>query len=377
MTELMSDTDIIQRVLDHASAGTTDLGDDVWREPAEHYRCEKHLAQEIELFKRLPMLYCLSAALPEAGNYLARDFLGIPILAVRGRDGEVRAFYNSCRHRGMMLAEGAGKTATFVCPYHAWAYDLDGSLRKVNGEEGFPDVSPADHSLVPVTVQERAGLVFITLEEPIGPGALDGLPEIITPDQQVFEHTTFNDDANWKVLLETAMEGYHIKGLHGETFYPYGFDNLNLVETTGPNSRITFPFRRIEKLRDMPKEEWEALGRLTYVNQIFPNARVSILSNHYQIVIHEPVSPGVSRWIVWRLTMPGANLNEEELERAKRDASFVKDTGVLEDRWAARSIQNGLAGKGNTHFTFGRFEKAVVHFHQNWHAHLEKLGADR
>ena len=319
------------------------------------------------------MVYCPSAALAENGSYVARTLAGAPLLAVRGDDGVVRTFHNACRHRGMMLAEGSGKTHTFICGYHAWAYGLDGSLKNVAGMDGFPDLDMASHGLVPVHTEERGGLVFVTQKEPISAGALEHLPDLIAPGQEVFEYTSFTDDANWKLLLETSMEGYHIKALHNKSFYPYGFDNLNVVETAGLNSRIVFPFRRIEKLRQIPKEKWRAQGMLTYVNQLFPNTRLATLSNHYLLVILEPVTPSQSRWVIYRLRPPSADGTAEDLEKSKRDAAFVKDSGVVEDRAAACSIQAGMAGESNTHFTFGRFEKPAVHFHQNLRAHLDEL----
>ncbi len=373
MTALMSDTDVIQRVLDHASARTTDLGDVVWREPVEHYRSQERFELEMELFKRLPMVFCPSAALAENGAYVARTLAGAPLLAVRGNDGVVRTFHNACRHRGMMLAEGSGKAHSFICGYHAWAYGLDGGLLNIAGRDNFGEFDMASHGLVQVHTEERGGLVFVTQKEPISPGALEALPDLIEPGQEVFEYSSFVDDANWKLLLETSMEGYHIKALHNKSFYPYGFDNLNIVETFGMNSRLVFPFRRIEKLRDIPKDQWRARGMLTYVNQLFPNTRLAVLSNHYLLVILEPVSASQSRWVIYRLRPPSADASAEELEKSKRDAAFVKDTGVIEDRAAACSIQAGLAGEGNSHFTFGHYEKSAVHHHQHLRAHLDKL----
>ena len=95
--------------------------------------------------------------------------------------------------------------------------------------------------------------------------------------------------------------GYHIAALHRTTFYPYGFDNLNVVETYGTNSRIVFPFRRIEKLREIPKQKWRANGMLTYVHQLFPSTRLAALSNHYLLVILELISPTESLWVIYRL----------------------------------------------------------------------------
>jgi phenylpropionate dioxygenase-like ring-hydroxylating dioxygenase large terminal subunit len=373
MVKLLSDQEVIQKVLDQIDNKTTDLGDEVWREPVVNYRSEQRFAKELELFKRLPMVFCPSAMVREKGSYIARNVAGVPLLAIRGQDIIVRVFHYSCRHRGMMLAEGTGTAPKFICPYHAWAYDLDGELLNIAGREGFPDIELKSHGLVKVKTEEKGGLVFITQKEPLSLGALDELPDLIAPDQKVFDYSTFTDNANWKILLETAMEGYHIRALHNKTFYPYGFDNLNIVETIGMNSRIVFPFRRIEKLRKIDKKNWCADGMLTYVTQVYPNARLSILSSHYQLVIMEPISVEATQWHVYRLTPPGSSSSKHDLEKSKKDASFVKDTGVEEDRDAACSIQKGLSGDGNTHFTFGKFEKAIVHFHRQLTEHIYNL----
>ena len=373
MSGLMSDKQVIQRVPDHATARTTDLGDTVWREPVASYQSEQRFAEEMELFKRLPMVYCPSAALAENGAYVARTLAGVPLVAVRGSDGVVRAFHNSCRHRGMMLVEGEGRVGGLVCPYHAWVYGLDGSLRSTAGADGFPGLDTRAHGLVQVHAQERGGLVFVTQKEPISNGALANLPDLMAPGQEVFEYSSFTDEANWKLLLETSMEGYHIKALHRTSFFPYGFDNLNVVEAFGTNSRIVFPFRRIEKLREIPPDEWRVDGMLTYVYQLFPNTRLATLSSHYLLVILEPETVTRSRWVIYRLRPPSADKHAIDLEKSKRDAAFIKDNGVVEDRAATCSIQAGMAGTGNTHFTFGRFEQAAVHFHEQLAAHMALL----
>ena len=108
----------------------------------------------------------------------------------------------------------------------------------------------------------------------LDPGALAAVPDLLAPEQQVFDASAFSDPTNWKLAAETSMEGYHIKALHNESFYPFGFDNLNVVETFGPNSRIIFPFRRIEKLRDVPPAERRLQGMVTDVFQLFPNTHI-------------------------------------------------------------------------------------------------------
>lgn len=371
MSALLSDAEVAARVFAHVDAKTTDRGTETWREPVESYTSPERFDAEIRLMRRLPIAFCPSAALPEAGSYITRTQALTPLLAVRGNDGQVRVFRNACKHRGMAVAQGEGCAKAFVCPYHAWSYALDGSLKHIPGEDGFPDLDKSQHGLAQVKSEERGGIVFVTQDEPlaggdvgdVAHGALADLPDLLAPDQVVFDKIEFEDPANWKLVGETSMEGYHIKALHTKSFYPYGYDNLNVVEMFGPNSRIVFPFRRLEKLRDRPEEEWDIQGRVTDVIQLFPNTHVSVLSSHSLFIILEPVSPSEVRWEIFRLSNAGASA-EENMAEAKRDARFVVETGLGEDRAAACSIQTGIAGGANTHFTFGQFESAIVHFHK-------------
>ena len=141
MAAQTDDQSVAQRILDHFERGTTDTGADVWREPVANYRSASRLEAELaRVFRRVPTPFCPSAALPEAGSYIAREAAGVPLLAVRGADGKVRAFRNACRHRGTQLASGSGCAKSFVCPYHAWTYALDGALRHIPHEDGFPGV---------------------------------------------------------------------------------------------------------------------------------------------------------------------------------------------------------------------------------------------
>src|SRR5437899_2317 len=117
MTKPMDDQSVAQRVLDHIAKGTTDLGRQVWREPVANYRSSERLKAEIETVLRCTLTpFCPSAALPEVGSYVAREAAGIPIVAVRGSNGEVRAFRNACRHRGMQFVAGAScPTVSTIC----------------------------------------------------------------------------------------------------------------------------------------------------------------------------------------------------------------------------------------------------------------------
>lgn len=375
MGRLLNDADLIERIFGHIDGRTTDAGTDVWREPVENYTSAERFAAELRVLRRIPVAFCPSAALPEAGSYIARVAAGVPLLVVRDDDGEVRAFRNACRHRGMAVADGEGCKRSFACPYHAWTYGLDGALKHIPGAEGFPGIDRAAHGLVPVhSVVEKGGLVFVTQDEPVSDGALDALPDLLFPDQKVFNSLSFLDTANWKLLGETSMEGYHIKALHNKSFYPYGYDNLNVVETYGRNSRIVFPFRRIEKLRDVPAAERRLRGMVTDVYQLFPNTHISFLTDHAMLIVLEPVTPATTRWHVYQVTPRPVPGKEIDIERVKRDANFVQDTGLLEDRAAAQGINDHIASGANTHFTFGRYEQAIGHFHRHLTEHVAMVG---
>lgn len=368
---LLDEQQTIDRIFTHIDEGTTDLGDTVWREPVENYHSQERFDAEIALLRRRPVPFCPSAGLPETGSYIARKAAGTPLVVVRGRDGKVRAFINACRHRGMQVASGSGCSRAFVCPYHAWTYDLEGKLKAIRGPEAFPEVNIEDHGLTEVSAQEKGGIVYVMQEGEINSQMLENNLDYFTPEQEMFKEAEATNKANWKLITETLLEGYHIKSLHKTTFYPYGLDNVNLVETYGANARVTFPFRRIEKLRGIPSDERRADGMLTTVNHVFPNASISALSKHSNLTIMEPLSPNSTQMVIYLMTARLATENSISIEDAKRDAIFVNESGQDEDLAAACSIQETVTAQGNSHLTFGLFEKAIVNFHSNLAASLK------
>ena len=369
MASRTDDVAVAQRVLEHIQRGTTDAGAEVWREPVANYLSERRFADELALLRRTAVPFCPSAALPEKGSYLSRDTAGVPILAVRGADGAVRAFRNACRHRGTQVAQGAGCAKSFVCPYHAWTYELDGRLRHVPHEDGFPGLDKTTHGLVPVTVQERFGLIFVNQDR--SDSTIDSLPELLAPGREAFAYRESELEVNWKIFLEGFIEGYHIRYAHPETFYPYGFDNLNLIDLFGRSGRITYPFRRIRKLEKVAPGERKVAGLLTYVYHVFPNVLVTILSRHTNLVVLEPLSLSRTRQHNWTIAN---DAGEQALAEAKRDQDFVGNTGALEDRAVVISIQQALTSNANEAFIFGKYESLIVHFHRMLDAALAKAG---
>jgi choline monooxygenase len=157
----------------------------------------------------------------EPGSFLATDAGGVPILVTRDREGVLRAFLNVCRHRGAVLTEGCGRRATIQCQYHAWTYELDGSLRTAPRSDREESFDNADWSLLPASVGTWGPFLFVnpdadavTLEEHLG-----DLPEILARaidiDSLVFHsRIEFGSNANWKVVVENFLECYHCPTAH-------------------------------------------------------------------------------------------------------------------------------------------------------------------
>jgi len=372
MTTLADDPSVVQRLFDHIDRKTTDTSEASWREPVENYLSQERFAAELEVLRRTPTPFCASAALPESGAYVARAAAGTPILAARGSDGQVRAFRNACRHRGTELASGSGCTKAFVCRYHGWTYGLDGRLRHVPDEHGFPGLDKSARGLVPLAPVERQGVVFVTQQGLAPDPSLDELPPLIAPSLRLLGTNEREVPANWKILVEGFLEGYHIRWTHPQTFYPVQFDNLNVVESFGRNSRIAFPYKAIHRLRALPPAERTADGKLTYVYHLFPNVMVATFPQFVFLVVLEPVALDRTRFITSVLTDRPEHDGEAEAA-SKRGADLV-GAGGAEDNEVACAIQRSLASGANEFFEFGRFEGAIAHFHRTLDA---ALGASR
>jgi choline monooxygenase len=150
----------------------------------------------------------------EPGRFVTVDAGGIPVLVVRGRDGELRAFLNVCRHRGSILAQGTGRRETIQCPYHAWTYELDGSLRTAPRAD---EVDTEGIALIEASVAGWGPFLFVNPDPDAMPlhETLGALPELLDPSGLRFHaRVHFDIDANWKVAVENFLECYHCATAH-------------------------------------------------------------------------------------------------------------------------------------------------------------------
>ncbi len=158
---------------------------------------------------------------PEPGTYTLVELEGESIIVARGRDGTLRAFFNVCRHRGTPVAEDAcGKVVRFQCPYHAWIYDLDGSLIRAKHTDDLEDFSLDAFGLAPVRLETWQGFVFLNLDPEARPLAAQ-LGDLVTHlDRFDFgalrsaKRVEYDVAANWKFVAENYSECYHCPGVH-------------------------------------------------------------------------------------------------------------------------------------------------------------------
>jgi phenylpropionate dioxygenase-like ring-hydroxylating dioxygenase large terminal subunit len=367
------DVEIVHRIFAHIDAGTTDEGD-AWREPVENYLDPVRFTDELEVLRSFPSVYLPSAAIPKAGDHAERVAFGVPLFAVRDRDSRARVFRNSCRHRGMALVEGPGCTHALVCRYHGWTYRLDGSLSHVPHADAFPELDMSARGLVEVESREVDGLIVIgPLSPPTDPTRADAAMAALTdgspwrdkllPADRLFTVRPAARAMNWKVLVEQFLEGYHIRTTHKDTFYPIQYDDLNVIEAFGPNSRITFPYQNIERLRDRPESTWNVDHRVTYVYHLFPNVMVATFPNQVLVITIDPIDINHTTVTIYAMVTPNVT---ERVSANPEDAAGARNLlneGGVEDNEMSEGVQRGLHAGANAFVEFGKHESAIGRFH--------------
>ena len=226
------------------------------------YRSEEFYQAEVtNLFMKTWNFFGHVDQVKNSGDYITTDYVGVPILIVRGREGAIRAFANNCRHRGAPVAKGSGNCLLFTCPYHSWSYDNAGALVGIYKREDFGDVDTSCLGLTPLPVAERAGLIFGVLT----PGVevdfdafLCGYDELLVHHD--FEHCNLVGrqsvaGPNWKVAYDGYLDFYHLPILHKDSFGAK-MPSDALYDAWGPHQRVSMPDPRYLELEKKPEEEW-------------------------------------------------------------------------------------------------------------------------
>ncbi len=284
--------------------------------PSSWYRSESVLAVEKErIFCREWVCACRAEELAEPGTFRVLDILGESIILLRNREGELRAFYNVCRHRGARLCREPAAAAApagaqlrggiaagrITCPYHQWAYDLNGRLIAAPWLSGEPDFDKSLFSLYPVGVECWGGFVFVnltprgagSLAQQLGaiPGRLERYP---LSELRIGRTIRYEVAANWKVLCENYNECYHCAGVHPElcalvpAFRERGGGNLDWLRGV-PHREGAYTFTKSGTSRRRPFPTLNEDERVRHKGElVFPNLFVSLACEHVAAFILQP-----------------------------------------------------------------------------------------
>jgi Rieske 2Fe-2S family protein len=221
--------------------------------PQEFYTDPDIFAFDLEaIHQRSWIMVGFEVELPTPGCTLALTIGRSPVVVVRGRDLVLRAFHNSCRHRGAQICpNGLNKRPRLVCPYHQWSYDLEGRL--VNATRMPPEFDPSQHSLGEVPLRTIAGTVYVCLSPTPPPfdEFHDAFEPMIAPHHlhlgKVAFETTLVEKANWKLVMENARECYHCASNHPELSVTFPIGRKALTETEQHEINQTFGARMEEQ----------------------------------------------------------------------------------------------------------------------------------
>jgi nitrite reductase/ring-hydroxylating ferredoxin subunit len=325
------------------------------------------------LFRRTPLLACLSNDLPEAGSFRTYDDTGIPIVLVRDKAGVLRGFWNRCPHRGArVVREASGNAARFTCWFHAWTFGQTGEALAIPDRDGFEPCLQG-RGLTQVVVIERHGFVFVTAEGQ-APIDIDGFLGDLGPHLEMLnvgkaelvKTAAVPAAANWKYCLDTFGESYHFRSLHRASFggtlkqYPH-----QVYDRLGPHHRTTWSKDYMLDWRDQAESDWDVDRMITWIIYLFPNT----------IIYTGAIENGLSFLTTYRHypgPVPGETLMHKTIyapagvqspaHRQQAEAAFDAVVKVLieEDYRVAAEAQAALAHTATgTQIILGRQEIAL------------------
>ncbi len=377
----------------------------VWKRriPISLYTSAEHFERERDLiFRRAWLNVCRESDVPKPKSYLTVELplLGVNLVVARAEDGRLRAFHNTCSHRGAPICPaGSGSTAGFVCPFHGWTYGLDGSCRNVPDAAGYGPLDLRELALKSVAIDSWAGFVFVNLD----PSPATTLREYLGPLGERLAEYPFDDlgrahyryeielAANWKTIRDSFVESHHTRHIHRKTLKPLFVTNENpfshglghsavglhgyfslagnpafrptLIEATAARRGIP---RRVMAPQDPPGVNFSgATGWMMDVNVIFPNFFIDPFKNSYLTYHFWPLAVGRTLWEIdlyfpSPVTASERFYHEVSLVRA-RDA-LLEDIKVIEDIYAR--------------FTSGARSELVLHDEEFLIAHGHAAAAE-
>lgn len=377
-----------------------DLGLDGMRVSTDYYNSQAYFeAERDRVFARAWLAVARVEEVPANGDYTICEIptLKANLLLVRGKDGVLRAFHNACSHRGVKLVcQQAGSAAAFSCPYHAWVYNLDGTIKGLPAATDFPDLDKQKDGLAPVHVGIWNGFIFVNLakEPPQTLGEFLGetgarFADLPLQDYPYVTSISQDIDTNWKHISNAFTEGYHLGVLHKNTlpfvydaanphtdYFGVSFEGLHSAATIGRNGTWT-PTEPVSKFvieqamheasryADSPGDQTSMLDHpslnrdkipfpMEEVINIFPNFQIQVLHDSYFWYTYWPMGPDKMRWEARLHKKRGPSSFRSEFAEASMMAAS-RDV-MTEDSSMGRLQQIGLASGGRKEIILGENE---------------------
>ncbi|MFZ1815294.1 MAG: aromatic ring-hydroxylating dioxygenase subunit alpha [Rhizobiaceae bacterium] len=320
---------------------------------------------------------------PNKGDVKPITFIGEPLLLVRDKDGEVRVFQNSCRHRGVVLVEEAKNTTGLIrCPYHAWCYNLKGELKQTPhvggpGIHEHKDVHKSELGLIEIRSHIYMGVVFANLSGDAAPfetefsAMLERWKDYDKPIWHSGEDSSFRLDVatNWKLAVENYCESYHLPFIHpGLNSYSRLEDHENILGDGPYSGQLTRVYsaqldsegRKFSEFANMPAR-WNSNAE--YLS-LYPNVLLGVHKDHTFAILLEPVGNDRTIEHVEIYYAQEEMLNDDWGEMRHRNTAlwktvFAEDVGVVESMQKGRNASNFDGG----HFS-PVMDESTHHFHR-------------
>jgi phenylpropionate dioxygenase-like ring-hydroxylating dioxygenase large terminal subunit len=347
------------------------------------------------VWRKTWLLVAHETEVPDVGSYRLLDFLDMaPVFLVRGKDRKIRAFLNSCQHRGatvLRAKEGCAKALS--CQYHGWTYDLQGKLVGVTQEHTFPHLDCTDRGLPELRCEQWGGLVFINFDAK-APALLDWMtPAVVQRYDAIHRHPmrvvwrqSWIFECNWKLPVEAFREAYHIETVHKKTVAQMiDCQNARVELNANGHGTITVPYWPRQA---MAEGEWDAVPTLSGLARL-PGANVGELiegvveGNWFPNVSFAIQGVGFPIFTAWPMGLDRTRVEALWLGVDWGDAPRSPEWEVLtagsevvahEDLQNLASIQKSLAADPDKGIPLATKEIAIYQLH----AQIDKLiGADR
>jgi phenylpropionate dioxygenase-like ring-hydroxylating dioxygenase large terminal subunit len=312
-------------------------------------------------------------ALAKSGDYVTFEVAGQPVFVIRGVDGKLKAFSNVCLHRMSTLLEGAGNRSAITCPYHAWTYNLDGTLRGAPAMTLNECFNKSDYRLPEVRSAEWLGWVFVTLDRDILPPneGLAEVEELIGDFRMETYIETFREvhvwDTNWKVLAENFMESYHLPVCHAGTIG--GLSKLE--EMVCPPGRPAFNYHTILKddrlkIALAHPSNTRLVGdrrRTTFLLAVYPSLLITLTPGYFWYLSLHPEGVDKVRMIF------GGGMSPDFVHDPDSLAHFAElkallDRVNIEDRGCTEKVFRGLSAEAATAGHLSHLERPNFEFAQ-------------